>query len=117
MCDSTQCPRGQFSLGLSTAAKIRVKNREPVPAYAMADADRDSDLGDDSPVVSTLPSFCTSHLASPAQDGSIEVNHVTKLSGYIKKNCKYKLKSFMYLEFVFDCRFVLVMMVFFEYTW
>lgn len=33
-------------------AKIRVKNREPVPAYAMADADRDSDLGDDSPVVS-----------------------------------------------------------------
>lgn len=34
--------------------KIRVKNREPVPAYAMADADRDSDLGDDSPVVSRL---------------------------------------------------------------
>lgn len=33
------------------AAKIRVKNREPVPAYAMADADRDSDLGDDSPVL------------------------------------------------------------------
>lgn len=32
------------------AAKIRVKNRDPVPAYAMADADRDSDLGDDSPV-------------------------------------------------------------------
>lgn len=35
-------------------AKIRVKNREPVPAYAMADADRDSDLGDDSPVVSAV---------------------------------------------------------------
>lgn len=33
------------------AAKIRVKNREPVPAYAMADADRDSDIGDDSPAV------------------------------------------------------------------
>lgn len=28
-----------------------MKNRDPVPAYAMADADRDSDLGDDSPVV------------------------------------------------------------------
>ncbi|KPJ03294.1 hypothetical protein RR46_06450 [Papilio xuthus] len=35
----------------TTAAKIRVKNRDPVPAYAMADADRDSDLGDDSPVI------------------------------------------------------------------
>lgn len=35
-------------------AKIRVKNREPVPVYAMEmePQERDSDLGDDSPVVS-----------------------------------------------------------------
>lgn len=45
--------RGVFPVPCVKAAKIRVKNREPVPAYAMADADRDSDLGDDSPVVST----------------------------------------------------------------
>lgn len=34
--------------------KIRVKNREPVPVYAMEmdPQERDSDLGDDSPVVS-----------------------------------------------------------------
>lgn len=37
-----------------TIAKIRVKNREPVPVYAMEmdPQERDSDLGDDSPVVS-----------------------------------------------------------------
>lgn len=35
--------------------KIRVKNRDPVPVYAMDGGriDRDSDLGDDSPMVST----------------------------------------------------------------
>ncbi|CAH2089665.1 unnamed protein product [Euphydryas editha] len=50
-CRCSACCRSR----VHKAAKIRVKNREPVPAYAMADADRDSDLGDDSPVVSQ---FC-----------------------------------------------------------
>lgn len=37
-------------------AKIRVKNREPVPVYAMEmdPHDRDSDIGDDSPMVSGI---------------------------------------------------------------
>ena len=35
--------------------KIRVKNREPVPVYAMEmdPQERESDMGDDSPVVSS----------------------------------------------------------------
>lgn len=39
------------------AVKIRVKNRDPVPVYAMDGPpgnDRDSELGDDSPMVSAL---------------------------------------------------------------
>lgn len=40
-----------------TFVKIRVKNREPVPVYAMEmdPHERDSDMGDDSPMVS--PNF------------------------------------------------------------
>lgn len=55
VCELSTCPSVAFRCTVRCkAAKIRVKNREPVPAYAMADADRDSDLGDDSPVVSCL---------------------------------------------------------------
>lgn len=40
---------------LKKVAKIRVKNRDPIPIYTEMDErriDRDSDLGDDSPMVS-----------------------------------------------------------------
>lgn len=46
--------------------KIRVKNREPVPVYAMEmdPQERDSDIGDDSPVVSTMYPLAALSLSS-----------------------------------------------------
>lgn len=47
-------------------AKIRVKNREPVPVYAMEmdPHERDSDIGDDSPMVSAFQTQYT-HTQQP----------------------------------------------------
>lgn len=48
--------RGAKAFSPKTVVKIRVKNREPVPVYAMEmdPHERDSDIGDESPMVSFI---------------------------------------------------------------
>lgn len=92
-------PQWRIRTPVKETAKIRVKNREPVPAYAMADADRDSDLGDDSPVVSRRPKLCFAQVIDCLTTSLVCAGRHNSSCDLIRRsfNCRYVKISLLLL--------------------